>query len=200
MSPGGLTSDQGYMSSGETPRGSFDLGPKTMPIDVVLKIMESTQNYELLQMLIKEITKNYEQLAYTFDSKKDGDVFMFHVHFVKKLSGRLHVNDSASTYNTLEKHLRASIEEHMCDRFLRTDRYSIKWITAPPTRNEHTRGSQRNAEKKGKDGSHSSHPIENKLSLLPIICKFGSQKTALNTLQNNDVNIIQVPEDQDTIE
>ena len=41
--------------------------------------------------------------------------------------------------------------------------------------------------------------IENKLSFLPIICKFGSEKTIMNSVKNNDVNIIQIAEEESLI-
>ena len=76
---------------------------------------------------------------------------MFHLHFVKKLSGRIQVNKSSSSYNKLERHIKPELEDYMIDNFLSKDRQSLNWLVKPS----------------------SQSVLENKLGLLPIISKFG---------------------------
>jgi hypothetical protein len=81
---------------------------------------------------------------------------MFHLHFVKKLSARLQINRSAVVYTKMEKYLKAILENYVCDKLINSDRQTIKWLT-------------------NSDGKL----LENKLSLLPIICKYGFEKSSI---------------------
>lgn len=59
----------------------------------------------------------------------DQDIFMFHLHFTRKLSERLQVDTSARNYSKLERFLKACIEDYICLKLLNTDRQTIKWLT-----------------------------------------------------------------------
>jgi hypothetical protein len=75
----------GYSSTGYDSVGYESSGrervKKSMPIDMACKILDVTQGFDLLAMLISEVNNSYDKLG------NRGD--MFHLHFVKKLSARL---------------------------------------------------------------------------------------------------------------
>ena len=70
-------------------------------------------------MLINEIYKSYDKIGNI--QVKEEDFFMFHLHFVKKLSARLQMNKSAVVYTKLEKYLRKILESYICDKFINSD-------------------------------------------------------------------------------
>lgn len=101
---------------------------------------------------------------------------MFHLQFTKKLSARLQVNRSVTKLNKLEVFLKPQLENYICDCLINTDRQTIKWFT--------------------NQGHRSQHPsqllIENKLSLLPIICKYGAQKHSIENSSHNEIYVIKL--------
>ena len=108
---GGYSSadSKGYESPGERSGGQ-------LPIEMVSKILDSTQSYELLGMLISEIYRNYDKIGNL--KPKEEDFYMFHLHFVKKLSARLQINRSATKYTKLEKYLKNILENYVCDKLI----------------------------------------------------------------------------------
>ena len=103
-------------------------------------------------MLINEIYRSYDKLGNI--EMKEEDFYMFHLHFVKNLSARLQMNNSAIIYSKLEKYLRKILESYVCDKLINSDKQTIRWLTSPGN-------------------------LENKLSLLPIICKYGFEKSSI---------------------
>ena len=162
-SAGYLSDSLGYESPGS------QMASGKLPIDVVSQIME-TENFELLGMLINEIYTTYEKIGNIQVNKKQEDLYMFHLHFVKKLSARLKINQSAFVHSKLEKYLKQILESYICDKFINSDRQTIRWIK-------------------------SSGNLENKLSLLPMICKFGHEKTSIENAQNDEIYVIKLTEE-----
>ena len=62
---------------------------------------------------------------------------MYHLNFARKLSDKLQMSQSATSYNLLERYLKASIEDYICQKFINTDRQTIGWFTQfDPTLNQ----------------------------------------------------------------
>lgn len=66
----------------------------------------------------------------------------------------------------------------MCEKFLNTDRQTINWFI------------------RSNDSQDQQLLIENKLSLLPLICKYGAQKTSLKNAQHDDIYLIALEESE----
>ena len=64
------------------------------------------------------------------------------------------MNKSALVYTKLEKYLRKILESYICDKLINSDKQTVRWLTNPEN-------------------------LENKLSLLPIICKYGFEKSSI---------------------